>query len=206
VKLLEWFRKYGIEPSSKGSDGRQGCWDPPPLKPALSYDWTHFESMKGDYDEAFRFLWENRRALKLNEQAFTRVLSVRPCVRTGRDGFVLRETVVEYHQRLEIAASELAELHIRKPSQMPDSTKVQLFGGNSLIFDEYGRVKYSIGNSIIDLKDPKTQERQSKRLDYLWRQGAFGKGATKLRAFARMHRLRATNWYRSVGTDDSGEE
>jgi Fibronectin type III domain/Protein of unknown function (DUF4038) len=37
-----------------------------------------------------------------------RVLSVRPCVRTGRDGFVLRETVVEYHQRLEIAAAELA--------------------------------------------------------------------------------------------------
>jgi hypothetical protein len=207
VKLLEWLRKYGIEPSSKGTEGRQeGSWDPPPAKRPFCYDRTHFESMKVDHDEVFRFLWENRHALKLNEQAFTRVLSVRPCVRIGRDGFVLRETVVEYHQRLEIAASELAGLDIRKPPQMPDSTKVRLFGGNALIFDEYGRVKYNIGNSIIDPKDPKTQERQSQRLEYLWSQGAFGKGATKMRAFARMHRQRATNWYRSVGSDDSGEE
>jgi hypothetical protein len=206
-KLIEWFRKYGIEPSSKGSAGRQeGSWDPPPLKPGFCYDRTHFDSMKVDYDEVFRFLWENRRALKLNEQAFTRVLSVRPCVRMGRDGFVLRETVVEYHQRLEVVAAELARLGVRKPTQMPDTTKVTLFGGNALIFDEYGRLKYSVGNSIIDSKDAETQARQSKRLEYLWAQGAFSKGASKMRAFARMHRRRATNWYRSVGTDDSGEE
>ena len=204
--LLKWLRAYGIEPSSPGSAGRQeGSWDPPPESPPFCYDRTHFDSMKVDYDELFRFLWENRAALKLNEQAFTRVLSVRPCVRTGRDGFVLRETVVEYHQRLEITAKELAPLGIAKPADMPDGTKVKLYGGNTLIFDEYGHVKYSIGNSIMDPARPRTQERQSQRLEYLWRHGAFEKGNTKMRTFARMHRLRATDWYGSAASREIQE-
>lgn len=205
--LLEWFTKFGIDPSSPGSDGRQkGSWDPPPVDCQFCYDRTHSEAMKVDPDELFRFLWENRKAFKLNEQAFTRVLSVRPSIRTGRDGFVLRETVVEYHQRLDVKASELAALGVTKPLGMPDDTAVTLFGGNAVIFDEYGQVKYNIGNTIIDPDKPKTQERQSKRLDYLWRQGAFNRGATKMRAFARMHRRRTTDWYRSSPPPEEKEE
>ena len=205
--LLDWFKKFGIDPSSPGSPGRQeGSWDPPPAESNFCYDRTHFESMKVDSDELFRFLWENRRAFKLNEQAFTRVLSVRPCIRTGRDGFVLRETVVEYHQRLDVKASELAALGVAKPLGMPDNTEVTLFGGNAVIFDEYGHVKYNIGNTIIDADKPRTQERQSQRLDYLWRQGFFSKGSTKMRAFARMHRRRTTDWYRSSPPPEEKEE
>ena len=203
--LLEWFGKYGIEPRAKGRRGRQpGSWDPPPEKEPFCYTRTHFDSMKNEPDELFRFLWENRWAFRLNDQAFTRVLSVRPCVRTGRDGFVLRETAVEYHQQLTVEAHELHTLGIRKPNGMPGSTQVTLYGGNAVIFDEYGHVKYNIGNAIMTKADPGAQERQSRRLEYLWDQGAFGPGASKMRAFARIHRLRRTGWYRALGEGNGG--
>jgi hypothetical protein len=159
--------------------------------------------MKSDHDEVFRFLWVNRKDFRLYEQALTRVPSVRPCVRIGRDGFVLRETVVEYHQQLKVFARELAKLGIRKPDGMPDSTEVPLYGGNAVIFDEYGHVKYSIGNGIIS--SDKKQERQTKRLQYLWDHGGFSPGASKMRAFAHTHRLRRTGWYRSVDIEQDEE-
>jgi hypothetical protein len=151
------------------------------------------------------FFGKTEKPFKLNEQAFTRVLSVRPCVRTGRDGFVLRETVVEYHQRLKVLARELSRLKIRKPVEMPDDTEVTLYGGNAVIFDEYGQVKYNIGNAIIQ-KGRNEQERQSARLQYLWEHGAFGKGASKIRALSRMHLMRRTDWYRSIETTDGEGE
>jgi hypothetical protein len=204
AKLLGWLRAYGIEPRSKGARGRQeGSWDPPPPSSALRYDRTHFESMKTDHDEVFRFLWVNRKDFRLYEQALTRVLSVRPCVRIGRDGFVLRETVIEYHQQLKIFARELAKLNIRKPDDMPDATEVTLYGGNAVIFDEYGRVKYNIGNGIIS--HDKNQERQTNRLQYLWDHGGFNRGSSKMRAFAHTHRLRRTGWYRSVDIEQDQE-
>jgi hypothetical protein len=202
--LLKWFAAYGIVPRSKGTAGRQiGSWDAPPEDSQFKYDRTHFESMKSDPDELFRFLWANQDQFKLSDQAHTRVLSVRPCVRTGRDGFVLRETVVEYHQQLRVFARELLKLNIRKPDGMPDSTEVPLYGGNAVIFDEYGRVKYNIGNGILP-KD-KHQERQTARLQYLWDHGGFDRGASKLRAFAHMHRLRRAGWYRSVDIEQDPE-
>jgi hypothetical protein len=54
--------------------------------------------MRSDKDEVFRFIWENRDLLELRDGAYTEVLSVRPSVRTGIDGFVVRETVAEYYQ------------------------------------------------------------------------------------------------------------
>ncbi|MBV8903455.1 MAG: hypothetical protein JOZ22_07445 [Acidobacteriia bacterium] len=198
--LVESFEAYGIEPSSAGVGVRQkGSWDPPPEDTPFRYDSTHFDSMKSALDELFRFLWENRAAFKLNEQAYTRVLSVRPCVRVGHDGFTLRETVAEYHQRLTLFARELGTYGIEKPAGMPDDTEVPIYGGNAVIFDEYGRVKYNIGKSIPNLSDPEVQERQSARLAYLWEQGFFGPGASKLRAFSRIHARRSMAWYRSVG-------
>ncbi len=191
--LLEAFRKYGIHPTSKGSPGRQdGSWDPPPPTAAFVYDRTHFENMKSDPDELFRFLWENKAHFRLHNDAHTRVLSVRPCIRIGRDGFMLRETVAEYHQTLKLYAGELSELDIGKPEDMPDDKEVVLYGGNTVIFDEYGHVKYSIGKSIMDAA------RQTRRLSYLWSHGGFDAGSGKDRAFARLHVRRSTDWYRSV--------
>lgn len=204
--LRKWFAEFGIKPSSKGALGHEpGTWETPPAKIPFKYDRTHFESMKADPDELFRFLWVNRKAFRLNEQALTRVLSVRPCVRTGRDGFTLRETVVEYHQQLKVFARELSKLGVQKPTGMPDSTEVTLYGGNAVVFDEYGHVKYNIGNSVLSSSD-KHQTRQSSRLNYLWENGAFSPGASKMRAFASMHRLRSTGWYRSANIANEEEE
>jgi hypothetical protein len=198
-KLLETFRSYGITPSSAGKKGRQeGSWDPPPDPGDFRYDRTHFDSMKSDPDELFRFLWENRHAFKLHEQALTRVLSVRPCVQTGRDGFILRETVVEYHQRLQLFARELGRIGIKKPPDMPPDTEFTLYGGNAVVFDEYGHVKYNIGKSIMD------RGRQTKRLAYLWTHGAFDRGASKARTFSRVHLRRGTDWYRAVRDNGNG--
>ena len=91
-KLIHWFARFGIKPKAKGTC-EPGVWDPPLNGDAFHYGRTHFDQMKTDPDEVFRFLWENREQFRLNDQAFTRVLSVRPVVRTGRDGFLLRETV-----------------------------------------------------------------------------------------------------------------
>jgi hypothetical protein len=186
-QLLSAFADYGIEPSSAGEPGRQrGSWNPPPPQSTFVYDRTHFESLRSEPDELFRFLWENREDFRLHDEAHTRVLSVRPCMRMGRDGFILRETVVEYHQTLKLYARELHTLGIEKPQGMPDDTSVTLYGGNAVVFDEYGHVKYNIGKSILDAK------RQSARLAYLWKQGAFQPGASKARGFARLHQRRSS--------------
>jgi hypothetical protein len=190
--LLESFRSYGIHPASRGKPGRQaGSWDPPPPSATFVYDRTHFESMRSDPDELFRFLWENKEHFKLHNEAHTRVLSVRPCIRVGRDGFSLRETVAEYHQTLKLYARELSQLRVRKPQGMPADMEVTLYGGNTVIFDEYGQVKYNIGKSIMDAA------RQSERLAYLWSHGGIGPGAGKDRAFSRLHVRRNMDWYRS---------
>lgn len=74
-------------------------------------------------------------------------------------------TVVEYHQPLKLFARELHTLGVEKPDRMPDDMSVTLYGGNAVIFDEYGHVKYNIGKSILDV------QRQSARLEYSWKRG-----------------------------------
>jgi hypothetical protein len=73
--------------------------------------------MRSDKDEVFRFLWENRNELELQPDAYAKVLSVRPCLRTGIDGFVLRETVAEYYQVARLTPSELADRKISLPRE-----------------------------------------------------------------------------------------
>jgi hypothetical protein len=62
-----------------------------------------------------------------------------------------------------------------------------------MVFDQFGLLKYNIGNSIFNAKQ------QSKRLSYLWQSGEFAPGASKLRRFAAMHRRRMTSWCRVKG-------
>lgn len=179
--LLASFRDYGIEPASN-VDGR-GIWKPAP--DGLSYERIHFDAMRRDPDEVFRFVWENRDILELCEEAYTRVLSVRPCLRIGPDGFALHETVAEYVQILEVKAGELEDYEIAKPPEMPDRQEVRLYGGGTLIFDEYGRLKYTIHTNVL------STERQSERLAYLWEYGFFKKGSSAFRRISNIHRQRA---------------
>jgi hypothetical protein len=188
--LMESFRAYGIAPTSKYGCNQEGVWQPP--EHPLRYDRTRFESLTRDPDEAFRFIWENRKALGLEEDAYTRVLSVRPCMRMNPDdGFVLRETVAEYYQQLNIMADELKQYGIKTPVGMPAELEVTIYGGGSLIFDEFGRVKFHVRNRILN------PERQTRRLKYLWKYGYFepslaadGGGLHSERRFAEMHKKR----------------
>lgn len=185
--LLDWFRRYRIAPASPAPDGG---WLPPHGE--FSLERARFESMQRDPDEVFRFVWENRRALSLHEAAYTRVLSVRPCVRVApEDGFVLRETVAEVLQQISVTAGELRRLGIRRPEGMPSGQEVMLLGGATLVFDEYGRVKYAIGDRVLDPRRPAVQERQGERLAALWRGGQYSRHTAAARRFSSIHRRRS---------------
>jgi hypothetical protein len=176
--LRESFQGYGIKPASNIEGG---YWELP--KKPLSYDRVHFEPMQHDIEEVSRFIWENFDELGLSSDAFMRVISLRPCVRIGEDGFALRETVAEYAQTLLIRAHELRKYKIRQPKGMPDSFPLKLYGGGSLIFDEFGQLKFHARNRITNFK------RQSDRLAYLWATGMLSERSVT-RRFAASHRGR----------------
>ncbi len=187
--LLQSFRSFGIEPASdgKGLDGRWKAADD-----GCRYDRVRFEALRWDPVEMFRFVWENQKCLGLYENAYCRVERVQPCLRVApEDGFHLRETVAECVQKFQVRARELRRFKIRKPDTMPDDLPVFLEGGATLVFDESGRLKYRISNSIYDPKRPDVQERQSNRLAHLWNSGYF-RSRPELRGsrFAALHRMR----------------
>ena len=184
--VLASFKAYGIEPASNcGACGVSGCglWEPAPE--GLEYGRVHNDPMKSDADEVYHFIWENRtgKYLNMHDEGYTDVQSVRPCIRIGADGFTLRETVAEYVNVAKIRASDLKDLGLKKPDDMPDEIEFYLYGGGSLIFDEYGHLKYHIFNKL-------TGSQQNERLDYLWKNGFFSGKSLRLR-FSSLHRLRS---------------
>jgi hypothetical protein len=110
--MLDSFRRYGIDPTSKRTDPR-GAWEHAPGD--LRYDRVRFDSMRSDKDEVFRFLWDNREKLGVRQGAYTEVLSVLPCTRVGPDGFTLRETVAQYYQVARLTPRELLAKRIGLP-------------------------------------------------------------------------------------------
>jgi hypothetical protein len=179
--LLSAFAEFHIAPSSSTRD-QPGQWQPP--SGDIKYGFSHFESMQSNAEAINRFFIENATPFKAHKDAFTRVISVRPVMRTGPDGFVLRETVAEVMHTLRVRASELVGMKIRKPRGMADSQQVPLYGGNTLVFDEYGKLKYNVGTGVAS-------SRQSGRLEYLWRQGFFSPGIPSGKTFAELHRRRS---------------
>ncbi|WP_163995695.1 hypothetical protein [Pyxidicoccus caerfyrddinensis] len=185
--LLDSFKKFGILPTTRG--GAQGRWAPPKLR--FNYERSRFESMQRDPDEVFRFVWENRRALGLADEGYTRILSVRPCIRVApEDGFPLRETVVEVLQQVTLPAGELGSYEIEAPVGMQVDQPVMLIGGATVIFGEYGQVKYVIGDRVLDAPREEVQKKQSERLKSLWERGHFQRDTRDVHRFASIHRLR----------------
>ena len=182
--LLRNFAAYDIRPAESAE--RDGTWKR--CDAQLTYGRTRFDSMLRDKEEVFRFIWENRRALRIDERGYVEVLSVRPCTRIGPDGFVLRETVAEYVQILTLTVEELKQaLAIEPPQEMPHWKRIRIYGGGALIFDEYGQLKYQIANKLEDT------ERQTKRLHYLWSTGFFDAPIDDKSRFGRLHLERATS-------------
>jgi hypothetical protein len=183
--LLRNFASFGIEKSPHtGDDGTWSRWDTP-----LVYSRTHFDSMLRDDEEMFRFVWENRDALDLDKEGYIEVQSVRPSTRIAPDGFVLRETVAEYVQMLTLAAEELRGFGVTLPDGMEDWREVMVFGGGTLIFDEYGQLKYRIAKHLFRTEADKA--RQTRRLQHLWDIGYFEHRTDPGARFADLHLMRA---------------
>jgi len=187
--LVSWFAKYGIAPAS---ETRDGLWKPPRGGSQLVNEGVRLGSLQTDPVEMFRLVWDNHKKLNLNPTAYTRIASLRPCIRTSPDdGLPLRETVAECLQFVRIYASELESFGLEKPETMAADTPVDLEGGSTLILDDYGRLKYEVHNRLPDTTRPKDVKAAQERLDYLWEQGHFDKGASFAARLATIHRLRA---------------
>ena len=174
------FGAFGVDPASNART--DGAWRPPNGS-EFTLVGTHFERMQRDPVEVFRFVWENKRALGIHPDAFTRVTSVRPVVRVSNDLTLLRETVVEYIQQLTVYASELSSLGIKRPEEMPTAKLIHLFGGGTMVFNEYGLLKFHIGTGV-------TSDKQSARLQSLWDSGHFAQPQSVTARIAAMHRAR----------------
>ncbi len=177
--LRESFGFFGIH--SPATATQEGLWLPTDCP--LHYDRNHVEPLQRDRDEVFRFLWENRVALEVDPAAYCEVLSVRPCMRQGRDGFFLRETVAEYVEILRLQGRELGGIGLRVPGGVAAGDEVSLYGGGTLIFDEFSRLKFHVKNNVRSRK-------QQVRLDYLAASGFFH--SSNRRSFAELHLQRAT--------------
>ncbi|PZR07459.1 MAG: hypothetical protein DI536_27800 [Archangium gephyra] len=182
------FNAFGIQHRSLGDAAE---WLRFPSE-KVKVDRVRFASMQHDVDEVFRFAWENRAQLKLHEDAFTRVISVRPCMRVSPDdGFHLRETVAEVLQQLTVPARELKRLGVKQPKGMPDDQPVELFGGMTLVFDDFGTLRFSIGDSVLGAKNSAVQQRQSERIESLWVRGHYRANSSAARRFSAVHRVRS---------------
>ena len=182
--LRRIFGKYRVQPAEGSCD--DGRWMSV-RNTQLIYDRTHIESIQRSPEEVFRFLWENRAELGIRADAYTHVTSVRPSLRVVEDGFVVRETVADYSQKLDIVARDLSRYQVARPPGMPDDMHLRLTGGGVLIFDEYGRLKYHVYQRLFG-------RRQSERLEKLWTLGVLPSAppspSGKLSPFAIWHQER----------------
>ena len=197
------FAGYGIFPAP--TSDKDGMWIREE-RGLLSYDRLRYESMRSDKDEVFRFLWENRPLLDICDEAYTEVLTVLPCVRTGLDGFTLHETVAQYYQVARLTASELKKRGIvlppeyvkalRREKQEADQRRRKRLGaagvgagdsdfGSDDETEETTTPVYGGGVMIFDeygrlkyhIHNNVFGSKQSERLDYLWRIGQLRAGA-----------------------------
>lgn len=142
---------------------------------AFRYDGLNVAALRTSPDEAFRFIWQNRAPLGIESDWHLQVESVRPAVRVGPDGLVIAETVVDYVQMHDLTAAQARELAGRAngagalavPAELADDVQLQLWGGGTLIFDQFGRAKLHQRKPLHDWA------RQSARLDYLVRRDMF---------------------------------
>jgi hypothetical protein len=187
--LLEHFASYGITPAPEAV-ARTGCW--PREDKHLGRSGVRFSSLQSDPTEMFRLIWANRDLLGFRSTAYSWVSEVKPCTRVEpEDGFVVRETVAQWMQKVKVDADELRAFGLRKPRGMDDDTEIALDGGSTLILDEYGTLKYRISNPLPDPLDPASVAEAQERLDYLFESGAFARGATFQARLSNLHRKRS---------------
>jgi hypothetical protein len=164
--LRKCFADWGITPAATPPDEDRGELAPLepglwcPLDPTrLRYAGVRQEAMRRDPDEVFKFLWQNRDVLQLRPDAFSEVLSVRPCRRLAPDGTQLNETVAEMRQILGLSAPELKAAKLADFLATAEDTggedaadrQLELTGGGTFIFDDFGALKYHIHNKVDNM-------------------------------------------------------
>ena len=148
--LRTQFRNFGIATPRRDCDN-EGCWDGYAKPGRLVYARSNYAAMTRNRDEFFRFLWENREALGVNERAYTEVTSIDSASRLGPDGLMLHETICQYVQRVDIFGAEFKSvLGAERPEGMRSDDRVTAFGGGVVVLDQYGQVKYHISNPLRD--------------------------------------------------------
>jgi hypothetical protein len=186
--LLRSFQDYGIRPSHNA--GADGTWQR--CAKNFIHSQTHFDSMLRDREEVFRFIWENRAQFEIGNVGYIEVQSVRPSFRIAPDGFMLRETIVEYVQRLTATAGELrADYQIPVPDDVDSWQSISILAGGTIIFDEYGQVKYQIRHHLIG--NAADRDRQAARIRHLHKQGLLHEETDARGRFASMHMTRASH-------------
>ena len=177
------FAKFGIIANEKTNTGEAGTYDY--FDKTLQYGHGNSESLRWDRDGMFRFIWQNRVTLGLNADAYTRVNSVRSVWRVAPHGQIIRETVAEFYQLIKQAdLGTLQTLGIPKPRFINAKHRFDLVGGGTLVFDEFGALKFYIPNHLDSKK-------QKARLEYLSQQNALTLEDAPDHAFALSHRHRA---------------
>ncbi len=208
--VLNGFARYGI------GLPKEYIIDVSKLTRKPAYDRFNFSALRSDRDEVFRFIWENDELLALRLDVPTAVEAIRPSVRVGPDGFVVHETVVTYVQHLDATIQELVDYSqdpknqyrpvgasetsgpLTAPAGGDPARGVRIFGGGSIIFDQFGRPKFHQHKPIFDWK------RQTERLKHLAK-GANASSRSRLgaarlggsEAVAALHRpdhLAAERW------------
>lgn len=158
--LRESFEAFGIRP-------RTWPQAPSPVPTdAYTYRGFNYVALRSETAEVFRFIWENAEVLGIDRSYYLKVEDVLPAARVGPDGFVLSESVADYVQQLEATMGDLrrfAPEEFASLARVPDPTPVKLWGGGTIIFDQFGRVKYHQCKPLNDWA------RQSRRLQYLVR-------------------------------------
>ncbi|MGZ8736293.1 MAG: hypothetical protein ACXWXO_02105 [Nocardioides sp.] len=165
--LLQRFGESGIvRPPGQAFDLLEGAFAP-------RYHGLNFAAMRTDADEVYRFMWENAQEFGIDTSHYTHVDTVRPSQRVGPDGLIVSESVAGYIQMLELTVGELEKRYGRSlPIDLAPDTRLQIFGGGTLVFDQFGRAKLHVYKPIDDWT------RQVRRLEYLHRAGLYREGGT----------------------------
>ncbi|NND74084.1 MAG: hypothetical protein HKN44_03670 [Ilumatobacter sp.] len=185
--LATSFAEFGIRPPAY--DTLDLAIDKP------IYPGVNFEALRSMTDEMYRFVWANARLLKVDTDNYLNVNDVRPSIRIGPDGLLVSEAVATYSQVMEATAGEVQALsdaqgrRIALPRGMDLDTPISIRGGGTLIFDQFGNLKYHCSKPLFDWR------RQKKRLDHLYTCGekdqygryGFSSGDSAGQAFAGLH-------------------
>ena len=159
--LRESFEAFGIHP-------RTWPQDPSPvLADAYTYRGFNYVALRSETAEVFRFIWENAEDLGIDRSYYLKVEDVLP-VGPGRSRWLRASpnrspTTSSSWKRPSRTFGCSPPRSSRRLRRSPEATRVKLWGGGSIIFDQFGRVKYHQSKPLNDWG------RQSRRLQFLLR-------------------------------------